>query len=80
MVGKARTDTPAQLRARNIVLAEHDLWRHVARLGTGPQVPTAGLRSDRRVLPFGSAVFGAELEPRPVPDPGASGLVVDLAQ
>ncbi|MHB8300595.1 MAG: helix-turn-helix domain-containing protein [Dermatophilaceae bacterium] len=30
MVGKARTDTPAQLRARNIVLAEHDLWRHVA--------------------------------------------------
>jgi len=30
MVSKARADTPAQLRARNIVLAEHDLWRHVA--------------------------------------------------
>jgi transcriptional regulator with XRE-family HTH domain len=30
MIRKARTNTPAQLRARNIVLAEHDLWRHVA--------------------------------------------------
>jgi transcriptional regulator with XRE-family HTH domain len=30
MIRKARTNTPAQLRARNIVLAEHDLWRQVA--------------------------------------------------
>ena len=30
MISKARADTPVQLRARNIVLAEHDLWRHVA--------------------------------------------------
>jgi len=30
MISKARADTPKQLRARNIVLAEHDLWRHVA--------------------------------------------------
>ena len=30
MISKARADTPAQLRARNIVLAERDLWRHVA--------------------------------------------------
>jgi hypothetical protein len=30
MISKARHDTPAQLRARNIVLAERDLWRHVA--------------------------------------------------
>jgi hypothetical protein len=30
MISKARAATPAQLRARNIVLAEHDLWRHVA--------------------------------------------------
>jgi hypothetical protein len=30
MITKARADTPSQLRARNIVLAEHDLWRHVA--------------------------------------------------
>lgn len=27
MIRKARINTPAQLRARNIVLAEHDLWR-----------------------------------------------------
>jgi len=30
MIDKARTNTPAELRARNIVLAENDLWRHVA--------------------------------------------------
>jgi len=30
MISKARADTPEQLRARNFVLAEHDLWRHVA--------------------------------------------------
>jgi hypothetical protein len=30
MIAKARRNTPPQLRARNIFLAEHDLWRHVA--------------------------------------------------
>lgn len=30
MIAKARRNTPPQLGARNIVLAEHDLWRHLA--------------------------------------------------
>ena len=30
IIAKARSTTPTQLRSRNIVLAEHDLWRHVA--------------------------------------------------
>ncbi len=30
MISRARANTPEQLRARNIALAEHDLWRHVA--------------------------------------------------
>jgi transcriptional regulator with XRE-family HTH domain len=30
MIAKARRNTPTQLRARNIFLAEQDLWRHVA--------------------------------------------------
>lgn len=29
MIAQARSNTPTQLRARNIFLAEHDLWRHV---------------------------------------------------